>query len=510
MNRLKVWLKAAQESFLEVPRHTRLGVVGVVTTFVAVAGLSAITLPWSGSVDSYGHLDYVYQISKRQLPEAHGFAYEHIAEVLVTSINEEVKRHPTAAHPPLHYALLSVFMAHHLDAGDWQTAVKIGRTLNIFIGTLCVLALAWAGWRLGGRWRAQLAVALPALAGLLIPFIKVTADIYNEPLVVLSSIVVLTTTCLVLKGGLTNRRLVAIGLFAVIGMATKATFIATLGLSLLGVMAGSIIHRKSKDGSSHALVKGATACLGVLAAVALSIGWFYYRNYLQSGSWFRAAPKVPIYDRHHQTLIDNLTNIDYYLVLPGRLFGIRQWEGVLPVNMQLSLLLVLVSLLGLAYLFYKNQRSPRESLVERVSFPVVAILILQVIALYMIQLQHATGWGLLNPRYFLTGLLPIGLFLAIGLLSWQKLRGMAVVGFAILLTVGNIINSAWFLGSIGTYRTSIAPGESAWLRMILATEQNGVPIPVIFLLISVMTLGLTFVAVSLFTLTQDNSQRKTI
>jgi len=182
-----------------VPRWTWIGISAALLVYLAAALFSAITLPWKGSADAFAHMDYVYQVHHGQIPDAFGYQYRKV-DLRKFNIGDADKTQQWAAsHPPLFYYIAALQMGKPLDSGKWEVAVKRGRLLNIGIGFLCVVALAWAGWRLGGRYRNRLAVALPTIGGTLTIFIRLAGEIYNDLLVTLFSILAITLSCIILS-----------------------------------------------------------------------------------------------------------------------------------------------------------------------------------------------------------------------------------------------------------------------------------------------------------------------
>ena len=121
-------------------------------------------------------------MSQGRLPETHGF-YVSYDGPPSRHLERTERRQFASAHPPLFYALASVVEGGALEDGQWPTAVARIRALNTVLGVGTLLIIAWAAWRLGGRRRAQLMIVSCALAGLVYPFVRHSADVYSDLLV---------------------------------------------------------------------------------------------------------------------------------------------------------------------------------------------------------------------------------------------------------------------------------------------------------------------------------------
>ena len=424
------------KSFWAASPWVKIGLLAVIVLYFAMVLYQAISLRIGGAADSYAHMDYVWQVFNGHLPTGYGYELEGRRGP------SETERHLTAAHPPLFYVILAVIVGPILATGDWELATVVARGFNIILGFGVLIAIAWAAWRLGGALRNQLVIVAPAMGVLVVAFIRVAGDNYNDILVVLLGTIALTVACIILKEGPATRYLVVLVVVSVLGMATRATYIATFGLTMLALAAAVIIHLPTMS-LRRRIAKIAVWWATTAVLVIASIGWFYLRNQEASGSWFRSRPKQAVIARDYKSLTDNLTNPEFYTIVPGRLLGIRNWDGILPINYGLSLAISIVCIIGLVVWLRRGARWRRVTR-SAPSIAIVALLAVQMLALYVMQLQHATGWGNLNPRYFLPGLLVTALILAIGSLAWRRLRGLLASAIIGVMAVSGMIDSVWY------------------------------------------------------------------
>ncbi|MBC7988363.1 MAG: hypothetical protein H7Y19_02120 [Luteimonas sp.] len=454
--------------------------------YLAAALFSAITLPWRGSADAFAHMDYVYQVHHGKLPEAFGYQYRKVDLRQFNIGNADKTNQWAASHPPLFYYLASLQMGRQLETGKWQVAVKRGRLLNVGIGFLCVMALSWAGWKLGGRHRAKLAIALPTIGGTLPIFVRLAGEIYNDLLVTLFSILALTLSCVILTEGPKRKYLISLALVCALGVASKATFLFALAIAM-----GAVFIAIAKQRGSVAYLR---ILLGVLASASLAIiailpiSWFYLKNYRASGSWFLSTPTAPIQNRTQSTALDVLANDDYWLLVPRSLLG-PQWDSTWPVNVDVSIWLFVLCAVALTVLFMSRRHWRKMASLDWQSLAWL-LLAAHFVGLMLAQWRHATGWGALNFRYFVPGMLSIALFLAAPAVAWERASGWLVGGLGSLMAASGVM---WIITYLDRRYAMLAEGEGSWTRLLAAVESNGVPVDWVWVLLCIMGIGLVVV-----------------
>lgn len=449
-----------------LPVATWCGVAAAMLLYICAVAFSAATLPWRGTADAFAHMDYVYQIHHGQIPEPNGYAYRLVSPRKFNVGNPDTTRQWASAHPPLFYALASLPMGSELDAGRWEMAMARGRALNMVLGAGCVLALAWAGWSLGGRRRARLAVALPLVGGCLPPFVRFSAEVYNDILVTLLSIVAVVLACQVLLRGAARTRCLLLAVTCALGMASKATFVfalviamAALALRMLGGTRASWPLR---------VTKAAAASFALAAAAFLPNAWFFLRNATASGSWFRSSVKEALQGRVEKSLFDVLGDDTFWLLVPRSLLGSR-WEGFWPHNQQLSILVTIACAAGLLSLAVHNRWPQRLLAGEPLAWAWVLVA-LHFAGLMLAQLQQATGWGQYNVRYFLPALLSLSAFLVAAPAASGRSAPWLVPPLAALMAFSGVRYTFAYLDRA---YASLAKGEDSWTRMLAAVDGNG-------------------------------------
>jgi hypothetical protein len=458
-----------------IPRVVRFGTLGNLVLFASVSGFNAVVLPWIGAADSRFHMRYMLAVWHGTLPADHSIV---------------------SAHPPFYYALFAPIVGPLLEEEHFTIAVVIVRAANIVFGAICLLVLAWAGWNLSSTRKAAFAIAVPGLAGLITPYIRVVGDTYNDGLATLFATSALAIAIVMIKRGVTRGSAITLAVVSVLGMSTRATFVVTFGLALIALIAAVLLHG---SGTRFARFKeGAASAIAIGLIVVAAIGWFYVFNMQRSGSWFRSHPAAPFAARDYASLTDNLTNPDFYLVTIARLLGFRDWVGMFPFNGTISIAISAICGIGLVF-WLLTRRRWKSILSKRTDLLIAILLILQMLGLYAMQLQHATGWGNINLRYFLPGLLVFGVVMAIGALQWRRLRGQLVTVLMAVLGAGAALDVVWFSSPMVRH----VPTQNPLTYFPQSVIGNGLPVAVVVVLVVGMIGGLLIAGASLFRATAE-------
>jgi len=460
--------------FRGIPLSVRWGTLGNLLLFGGVAAFNAVVLPWIGASDSQFHLQYAEKLYNGELPPGSS---------------------TVAAHPPLYYALVAGLVGQFLAADAIPISAAIVRSLNILFGCGLVLVLAWAGWNLVRTRRAQFAIAVPGLSVLITPFVRVAGDVYNDTLATLLASSAIALSIALLRRGPQRRLVIVLAIVAVLGMATRSTFVVTFGLAMAAVVVAYLLHG---TGTRRRRLGYGLGIAGAISAVVVAtIGWFYLLNLERSGSWFRSRPQSPFAGRDYTSLGENLIDPNFYLVTVTRLLGFRDWAGFLPINGAVSAVISLVCLSGLIWWMLENSRW-RSLFATAESRAVAALLVVQLAGVYAMQLQHATGWGNINLRYFLPGLAVFGIVLAAGSLAWPRLRGQLAVAVMAILAAGAVIDVAWFAAPKVDMVSTVNPLAYA----PSAVAANAIPVFIVAILVLAMIAGLATVSASLLRATR--------
>ncbi|HMS23225.1 MAG TPA: hypothetical protein PKB09_00255 [Candidatus Saccharibacteria bacterium] len=476
-----------------VDRRVVLGLSGVILCLVSIGGLYLSTIPYKYlGGDSVGHIDYAWQVYNGRLPK---FKEGTLAPFIPRRNVQFVSQ-----HPPLYYTLIAPTIGYNFSKGHFNRAIFSARFITLLVALLSVVALSWAGWVFGGEKKAQFAVALPALIISIVPFIKISSLIMNDILVLLASVVSMTLSGLIILKGPNTRLIVGLAIVSLIGMSSRATFLATMIPSLFAVLVGTWLH--SNKNFRKRLQQSLTAIIVIVVVVLSGIGWFYHRNQTISGNWYRSGPQdwVKAQGREYRPLGSVVSNTRTWTLLADNLYG-DSWKfadvyfSKQISNKKLSVI-VFVGSVGLAGVWAFRKR---RNLNNKEIF-VVMMFSFQVALLWIQQIIHATGYGAMNVRYVIPSLLPVGLLMCYGLLSIKKLRGLlvsCVVGLGICLV---IINLSWMLVkkdfSLGGVDNVIIKG----------LNQNGFNGLLLYIVLVAILTGLALITASLWTLAKGENK----
>lgn len=425
-------------------RFLVLGLVGVILCVLFGAGLFGATIPWRGrTIDSSQNLDYAWQLYHGEIPK-----FWDGPQIDLPYKMPSVQF--VSQHPPLYYLLLSPIVGPLIDAGDWKLAILYSRFLTILLGVLLVLVLAWGGWVLGGKKRVLMTVLVPAIGTSFVTVILVTGDIYNDLTTMIFSSLALIISALLIRDGIDKTKVVWLSVVCALGMSTRASFASALVLSLAALIIAAFLNDK---GSLYQKMKPAFIAVAfVVAAVVLTIGWFYLNNYFYSGSFYRTASQSWVNEftgRPKQTYLKVLMDTDYWLVIPRRFYGNSVISA--PITAIGSYFIFFGSIAAAAFLAVKKSFFTKKNKVAVVIF---GLLLAQFVLLMFQQLKHAVPYGAISPRYFLPAILPIALLLAYGATAIRKLGiwpALAIIMFGWFSVINTIL---WNVKTFGKYKSS--------------------------------------------------------
>lgn len=448
-----------------LPKMVLVGLAGVILLYVSVAGTVSYSTPWITRGDTTRHLDYVWRVYHGDLPRWSDGIKNPALFQLTHNTNQGV-----AANPPLFYMIHAPIEGPMLEKGKVNEAIAVGRTVNLLIGVLALLSLAWAGWVFGGSRKALFAVAVPAVGVMTYRYTRLNVDFALDALLVLWATLSLIFDYKILKYGFRKKYLIILALISVLGMSTKAPYVLFLVLSMLALLMAANLHVK-KPGWRR-LAPGGLWAIILLIVTAAVIGWYYYfRNYKAYGSWFSQSPANYTGGRAYKSLANVLTS--------RHLWGL--WYSNYSTSGTVSLA---ASFLALAGWFNTKRQTISKYFDDKVNVYSVILLGLAVVGTFAIQIKFAKGYGSINFRYMLPALLPIGLFLSYGLLAWRWSRGQILAVVVLAMGVSSLANAT----------------AHSLSKLHSATLANNVPTLVTAVLLLAFPVGAVLFCASLFSL----------
>jgi hypothetical protein len=459
----------------KISKAVAVGVLAVIFLYVGTAGVVSATLPLDiNSGDTRAHVDYIWRVYHGEIPRLNdGIRYKPFNQRGSRTIQ------PQANHPPLFYALNAPLVGPYLERGEWEKGIGVARAINVLLGVLCILALAWAGWLYAGRRGELFAVALPAIAAMAHRFTSLNVVYGPDALLVLLTTLTFIAIYKIIKHGLAPKYLAALLVLSVLGMSTKAGYLSILATSFLAVAAAAFLHAKRTERRRQLLRAG--LYIGMISlAVALAVGWFYYvRNYQTTGTWFRATQDDYAHGRPYKSLVQ---------VAFGS--GLRNlFYEKLAFNPMLSVAISSFAVAGLLTL----TRRHIKNLLYKDRFHVALSLLMLIAFLGVVagQITFAVGYGSVNFRYLLPAIMPIGLVLAYGLLQFKSLRGQLVAAASVLLGAATMLPMY-----------SVLPGffevKNGFNDFVTSSAHNHIAFGWIAALLALFVLGAVLLSLSLY------------
>lgn len=467
-----------------VPKWVVVGVAGVVLMYVATAGIVSTTAPWwLGRGDTRAHVDYIWRLYNGDIPKFdQGITYPPFQEL---SGGGGVQS--AAANPPAFYVIHLPIVGPLLQSGEWRYAIAAGRAVNILLGVLCVIALSWAGWLLGGNKRALMAVSVPALTVLMYRFTILNLDYANDALILLLFTLSFINIYKLITKGPKGKYLVSLTLLTIIGLLTKAPYIVMAACSYLGIVLSYALNGRVVKISGVA--KGLKVAVPIALITLIASGWFYYLwNYQTSGSWFAASPEGYTGGRTYKSIYRVLTDP----VLWGHFYANFSRVATLSTAM---------ASFAAAGLLTVSSGKIKGLLKDKRRLSFIFIMLLATAGVFMTQVVLAVGYGSINFRYMIPVLLPYGLILAYGLLQNRRLRGSLVPIFSILLGISTIrlaTRSPSVVGVISDIKTKGGTLD----QIIYALEFNGIPGGLSYLLLALFFIGSVLLTLSILSLSR--------
>ncbi|MDI6026365.1 hypothetical protein QBK99_09205 [Corticibacterium sp. UT-5YL-CI-8] len=418
-------------------RLIAIGILGVFLTYGAVVGLYVVAI--KGSADSLLHLDYAWQLSQGRFPD-----WNDGIKIPINTGSENLTIKPqfVSHHPPLYYAVLAPAVGTAVEWGDWRHGVMAARLMTFLIGVGCVAAFFWTAWAVSRSPTITLIVG--AFAAAWTPFVKVSGDVMNDVAAVLTSTLAIGLCALIIRRGTQPRYVAWLALVCAMGMASRATFVGIFALSLCVALWASTVF---SEGRGRGLQRGLLYCAVIVLSVAVAIGWFYYGNYLESGSWYRKADQSWVAEaqgRKLRGLWRTITTPRVYTNVLSRMYG-NPWERWGAYNITASWVASSTILLGLFVVSFRKKTIQDKAIVA-LCVAMFAINILFVI-------WHAKGYGAINVRYMLPSAIVVALAAGYAATVYAPLAPFVAPALIVTGWLGSIGNVIWYVSETSDAKT---------------------------------------------------------
>lgn len=333
-----------------------------------------------------------------------------------------------ANHPPLYYALVAKTVMRGVKSIEGiDKEVRRARLVSVGFGAIALI-YAFLTIRLLLPRDPALAVHATAIIAVIPSYANNCAVLANDSMAVASQVAMAYAALLILLRGPNWFRCLQLGLFLSIAALTRLSGVLVIPIALLAVFAGAWWHldgSRPRRGGLALLISGV-----LLTSVALSSGWFYWRNLSDSGDPTGQSGILEQVRNHPvrsplAVLFDPSKWLEIHDETWGRLAGMVFIKGSL---LQLARLLTVLSLLGAAVSLWqartwqrlRDWRSP-DVFCWVIVAGVFASIVLPVFV------YHARGGGL-HQRYTFGALYICTLLLALGF-AWTKQSVAPVAGY---------------------------------------------------------------------------------
>ena len=406
--------------------NTIVGVVAVLVLFASVAMITVFAWPWwPNKGDAPYHADYVYQLYNGKLPDWNeGIQYPAFKEKIEspeTGYPGDYK-HIASPHPPLFYAIQAPFMGPLLNAGEWEKALAVGRTINVVLGMILGALMAYAAWLFGGKYRDKLAIMVPLFGLLTSVFIYLGNRFMNDIPVIIFATLTMILVYHIYKNGLSLRKVLLFAVILALGMLSKATFVTVLIPAYL-LMAYVVYRDRIKSKKRMVLY----LAIPVVIVILMS-GWFYARNFLESGDVTRTGSQEWVADRKEPKAIgDVLTDSSFYALFYKSF-----------TSPELSTVLTTAIVVSLLYIYSDHKRKYKNLILRNkplfIMFAGIASLLI------LAQIKHAVPYGSYGLRYLMPFIFPAAFISAFALIKIPVLGKYWGVIVAILMTYSVLVS----------------------------------------------------------------------
>ena len=397
-------------------RAIPIGLVSVILLYLCFGLSHAFMLPIYKPGDEKRHTKYVVVLeSEGRLPTA--------------------RETWAASHPPLYYALVGKTVMRGVESIDGiDVEVRRARLISVAFGAIALL-YAFLIIRLLLPHHPGVAVHATAVIAVIPSYANVSAVLANDSMSVAAQFAMVYAALLVLLRGPNWPRCLQLALYLTIVGLTRVSGVLVMPVALLAVFSGIWWHlqgSRPRRAGLALLIVGA-----LLASVALSSGWFYWRNVSVSGD---PTGQSAVFEqvRNHPVrspmavLFDPTKWLEIHDETWGRLAGLVNIKGALR---QFARLLTALSVLGAAFALWRARiwqwfgdwRTPRV-------FSWVIVVGVFGSVLLPVFVYHARGGGL-HQRYTFGALYICALLLALGF-TWTSQRVVPIAGYCAAFVLG--------------------------------------------------------------------------
>jgi hypothetical protein len=471
-------------------RDRRLGMLGAVLVLLAFGTFNVVAVPPFAAGDESSHTNYALELATGRLPVFDDQFPPRLP-------GQQVTPSWTAVHPPLYYVLVAAPLHLGVQSEHALVGLRVARLLTLLLALVAVVVT--------GRLAAALvpgrpAVVVAAAAGLaLLPsFQQVVAFVYNDALAVLTAATTLVLVVQAIRRGCDLRLLALLAVSAAAATATRASGLELMGLAGLAALTPPPAQRVWP--AWRRLLAACGRGLVIAAAVVLTSGWFYLRNFRVYGS-FDGSTRANPPDARGPAVLDSALSpqfwLDHYRQLWGYITTLLPVSGVWRFLAHALLVAVVVGL-AVALLRWLYAGAPGWN--GRLALAWGAMGLHAGLVCFTVLYYFSRG-GLQFGRYFFPALPLLPVIAAFGLAHLPGARRgiptvlaiWAAAGIGVGMT-GNVLAG---IRPPPTGRTSVG-----WVLSLIADANVPAPTLVLTALVALLAAGLLLVSAAIVRLSR--------
>jgi hypothetical protein len=255
----------------------RLGVLGAVLAFVAIASLTALVTRPFLPADESSNVAYSLTVSRGELPRIDAPVKSELPGQRELPVNY------VANHPPLYYLLVSPGLRYAVDSGHWRLGIALARLETVVLSFGTVVLTAALAVVLVGRRRPDLVVGAAALMAMTSSYAVTGGVVHNDGMATTLLAGQLAATVLVLVRGLRLPLVLTILVTAAVGLLTRVSNLGLIALSAAALVVAGVLH--ANRGRVRGALRGLAWAGGLVGLCAASAGWFYAHNAREYGDF---------------------------------------------------------------------------------------------------------------------------------------------------------------------------------------------------------------------------------
>ncbi len=465
------------------------GLTVVTLGVMVLSGIQLLVTPPLRAVDERSWVDYGWEVVGGDLP-----AIDEQLGAAPLGGERPPHFHTAAHHPPLFPVAAGSVLRVGEALGFGDASITIARLLSLAALGLSTIALAGVVSEvLPGRPQAWIG-ATAVLMGL--PGVtQLGAVLYSDTTALAAGLVAMWGAVRILRLGPSTPRLCATG--AAIALCGMVRFSAlALAVVPLAVLLVGLLRNGREQGAWHVTSRAALTGGAIVAAVAISSGWFYLRNVRRYGDISGGAYLYELLGRRPRPLSNILTQAfwskRYRTLWDGREYGTGEYAAPGLVGLSWRYLWAWVAAGGVAIVIAvrRGLRSPVHDGLARLLLAVAAVATVALVVYGLI--DHVLDGGNGHVRYLLGAWWVPAVAVAATLATFRRPWPVVLVALswvALVWSTAAVLDEAVATSALGG-----AHGDSTLERLwSLAGTADG-PGPALVMALAVMAL-LSVVAV---------------